>query len=94
MGGPLGTRGALQVLSTMVLVNQLTNIYVEVSGPRQHIWTFAAGVHEQTTYTSEPCPCETGSTGGSRVPSFVGENYFCETGLLLMILQYNSWNSM
>ena len=63
----------------------IDNIYVEgVSvthgSPRQHIWTFAAGVHEQASFTSELCPCENGSTGGSRVPSFVGGNYFCETG--------------
>ena len=64
----------------------IDNSYVEgVSvtrgSPRRHIWTFAAGVDEQGSYTSELCPCETGSTSRSRVPSFVGQNYFCETGL-------------
>ena len=64
----------------------IDNIYVEgVSvthgSPRKHIWTFAAGVHEQASFTSELCPCETGSTSISLVPSFVGQNYFCETGL-------------
>ena len=49
--------------------------------PRQHIWTFANGVDEQTTYTCCTCPCVTGSTGSDRIPSFVGQNYFCETGL-------------
>jgi len=48
--------------------------------PRKHIWTFAAGINEQASYTSQLCPCVAGSTGGSRVPSFVGQNYFCETG--------------
>ena len=49
--------------------------------PRQHIWIFAAGIDEQTTYPTATCPCVTGSTGGSRIPSFVGQNYFCETGV-------------
>ena len=55
-------------------------VSVTRGSPRKHIWTFAAGVDERGGYTSELCPCETGSTSGSRVPSFVGQNYFCETG--------------
>ena len=47
----------------------------------QHIWTFAAGLDEQTQYSSSTCPCVTGSTAGSLVPSFVGQNYFCEAGI-------------
>ena len=49
--------------------------------PRQHIWTFAGGLDEQRTYPNETCPCVTGSTAGSLVPSFVGQNYFCESGI-------------
>ena len=56
-------------------------VSVTRGSPRQHIWTFAAGVDEQRRFTSEQCPCVTGSTGGSRIPSFVGQNYFCDTGL-------------
>ena len=48
--------------------------------PRQHIWTFAAGIDEQTQH-SYGCPCVTGSTAGRFVPSFVGQNYFCEAGI-------------
>ena len=46
--------------------------------PRQHIWSFACGVDETNRY-SQNCPCVTGST--VTVPSFVGQNYFCESGL-------------
>ena len=50
------------------------------AGNRQHIWTFAAGVSEITTiFSNEACPCGTGPT--SRVPAFVGNDYFCESGL-------------
>ena len=54
-------------------------VSVTHGSPRQHIWTFAAGVDEGTRYTSELCPCVTGSTSSSRIPSFVGQNYFCDS---------------
>ena len=41
--------------------------------PRQHIWSYVAGVYE-ISY----CPCSVNSGNGS--PSFVGENYYCESG--------------
>ena len=55
-------------------------VSVTRGSPRKHIWTFAAGINEQASYTSQLCPCVAGSTSGSRIPSFVGQNYFCETG--------------
>ena len=51
-----------------------------VPGARQHIWTFAAGLTEiDGSYINELCPCST--TGTVNVPPFVGNNYFCESGL-------------
>ena len=48
--------------------------------PREHIWTFAAGASEAYTFASHyACPCDT--RGTVTVPSFVGENYFCESGV-------------
>ncbi|CAI8053786.1 hypothetical protein GBAR_LOCUS29386 [Geodia barretti] len=47
--------------------------------PRQHIWTFANGAFENTPNGAN-CPCE-----NSRIipiPSFVGEDYFCESGFV------------
>ena len=61
-------------------VYYVEGVSVTRGSPRKHIWTFAAGINEQASYTSQLCPCVAGSTGGSRVPSFVGQNYFCETG--------------
>ena len=57
--------------------------------PRQHIWTFATGYDEQNTQSSSTCPCVTGSTNGNNIPSSVGQNYFCESGLT----QFNGTNS-
>ena len=64
----------------------INNVYVDGisvthGSPRQHIWTFAAGVDEQITRSCCTCPCTAGSTNESNIPTFVGQNYFCETGL-------------
>ena len=56
-------------------------ISVTHGAPRQHIWTFAAGVDEGNLHHYSTCPCVTGSTTGNNIPSFVGQNYFCETGI-------------
>ena len=45
--------------------------------PRKHIWTFVAGVLENYVSSSN-CPCSQGSNQVS--PSFVGNDYFCESG--------------
>ena len=64
-------------------------VSVTHGSPHQHIWTFSNGLDElSTTYFSyATCPCVTGSTNGNNIPSFVGQNYFCESGL-------TRWNSI
>ena len=54
-------------------------ISITHGSPRQHIWTLAAG-HDETGTGSGRCPCNNGSTAS--VPSFVGDDYFCESGTL------------
>ena len=44
------------------------------SGPRKHIWTYANG----NSLTWAQCPCNTGAA--NVVSSFVGSDYYCETG--------------
>ena len=51
------------------------------AGSRQHIWTFASGLHELQT-SSLPmnnCPCDAGRD--DLVPAFVGNDYFCESAV-------------
>ena len=48
---------------------------------RKHIWTFAAATDEIDRSRSYGCPCtNTYSRASSAIPSFVGNDYFCETG--------------
>ena len=49
------------------------------STPRQHIWTFAAGATEGSPSEDYVCPCDASHT--IRVPPFVGNDYFCESGI-------------
>ena len=48
--------------------------------PRKHIWTFAAAAYE--AYSNRyVCPCtKTNTPYIGRVPPFIGEDYFCDTG--------------
>ena len=49
--------------------------------PRQHIWTFAAGAAENNPGRNYfLCPCDVYFAGS--VPSFVGDDYFCESGFM------------
>ena len=50
------------------------------AGSRQHIWTFAAGLTEgSTSHYDSQCPCDIYSR--NRVPVFVGDDFFCESGV-------------
>ena len=49
--------------------------------PRTHIWTYACGLREDRVDV-HGCPCNTGYSGGNKVAlSFVGNHYYCESGL-------------
>ena len=50
-------------------------------GSRQHIWSFVAGVVENLPFHAPTsiCPCA-GRVAQSLVPSYVGDDYFCESG--------------
>ena len=59
-----------------------TGVNIMHGSPRQHIWTFAAGYAENFTGSTDHynlCPCDTRYTS---VPSFVREDYFCESGYI------------
>ena len=47
--------------------------------PRNHIWTFAAGLSEGDRIWIWSCPCD--ATITIRIPPFVGNDYFCESGI-------------
>ena len=46
--------------------------------PKNHIWTFSAGVSKDNNYPGN-CPCASPYPGPA-APPFVGDSYFCESG--------------
>ena len=50
--------------------------------PRKHVWTFATGITEGDHSRADwHCPCtDPTNPGNEEVPSFIGDNYFCESG--------------
>ena len=54
-------------------------VSVTHGSPLQRIWTFTAGHSERNPTKTSVCSCDASRT--ILVPSFVGEHYFCESGL-------------
>ena len=48
--------------------------------PRQHIWTFISALSEGSPSSRATCYCANRNNRGPLPPSFVGEDYFCDTG--------------
>ena len=56
-----------------------SGVSVMHGSPRQHVWTFVAGYRENYTF-SMSCPCD--SKSSIPIPTFVGEDYFCEAAYI------------
>ena len=48
------------------------------SNPRKHIWTLMSALYDNKLSSTDSCPCAQGST--INIPSFIGNNYYCESG--------------
>jgi dynein heavy chain len=60
--------------------------------PRRHLWTYAAGENEQDEAT-DPCPCATTRTDvRAKVPSYVGNHFYCESGFVDKDEKLVAWN--
>ena len=61
--------------------NYVDGVSLTYGHPRQHIWTFAAGLDEVGTIAIHNCPCTNSNqvSRASRPPSYVGNDYFCDT---------------
>ena len=57
----------------------MDGVSITHGSPRTHIWTLAAGVRDGSRGAGSNCPCS-GQPEGKPAPSFVGNNYYCETG--------------
>ena len=53
-------------------------ISITHGSPRKHLWTYAVGVSDDYNYPNWNCPCA--KFPGPSPPSFVGNDYYCESG--------------
>ena len=84
LGYQLSTPDAFRSSSRSIDTYYLDGVSLTHGSPRQHIWSFAGGLDEENSAPGLPtdtCPCVTGSANENLIPSFVGQNYFCETGI-------------
>ena len=82
-GYQVGTTDAFRfALERTIDQEYVYGLSVTHGAPRNHIWTFAAGLSEvrHPTYPEFSCPCIQLSTPEFPAPPFVGNNYFCESG--------------
>ena len=77
VGSPDAFGGGGNSFSQSIDSYYMDGLSVTHGTPRQHIWSFVGGLDE-VEFT---CPCINGSTTINRIPSFVNQSYFCESGI-------------
>ena len=59
--------------------------------PRKHIWTYMENLYEQVdSITSYVCPCHTQYDQQFSPPTFIGNDYYCESGNPVLNIWYGS----
>ena len=60
--------------------------------PRKHIWTFAGAADETSSSPTFKCPCinRNISPSSMNIPSFIGNDYFCDTSLSNFYTNYGN----
>ena len=74
--------GPSKYTSPLIDQTYVDGVSITYGSPRQHVWTFADGRDEDITNQANiGCPCLHPSVSFTGViPSFVGNDYYCETG--------------
>uniref|UniRef100_A0A1X7V866 Fibrinogen C-terminal domain-containing protein n=1 Tax=Amphimedon queenslandica TaxID=400682 RepID=A0A1X7V866_AMPQE len=77
LGYQFGSTNAIGVSTTNINSYYVDGVSITRGSPRQHVWTLMAGLYESHPDVIHNCPC-----GGATkaIPSFIGTNYFCESG--------------
>ena len=77
------SRGAGSRVQFTINQPYVDGVSITHGSPRNHIWSYAAGASEQQGSGSDcspnTCPC---SGGQQDLPSYVGNNYYCESAFL------------
>lgn len=60
-------------------LHYVDGVSITYGSPRQHVWTFAAAHAESNTNPLETCPCTRTDDVDASTPSYIGEDYFCDS---------------
>ena len=78
IGYQVGTPDTFGEYSNPTIDRYIDGVSLTHGQPRQHIWSFAAGLDEVGSNLLLNCPCT--NSGIAVPPPFVGNDYFCDTG--------------
>ena len=78
IGYQVGDPDTFFLYSNPTIDSYIDGVSLTHGQPRQHIWSFAAGLDEVGTHPQHNCPCT--NSGRAVPPPFVGNDYFCDTG--------------
>ena len=56
-------------------------ISITVGSPRKHVWTYAVGRSDGYDYSTSKINCPCATHPGHNSPAFVGNDYYCESGV-------------
>ena len=85
LGYQYGTTDAFYK-NTNSAMNEIDDAYVDGVSitrgypPRKHIWTFAAGLSDKHSLRKGNSACPCASDSRQKAPSFVNNDYYCESG--------------
>ena len=74
---------ASHIIGASIDTHYIDGISVTKGYPRQHIWTFVAG-KDQRSDNPQVCPCSNPPLYRDyiAIPNYIGNNYFCDSGVI------------
>ena len=95
IGYQYGFTSAFAVFSRKITHPYVEGVSITYGDPRRHIWTFAAGLDEESAlnYARYRCPCNRLHARRTvKPPHFVRHNYFCDTADRKYVAIDSRWN--
>ena len=80
VGYQKGTTDGVQTNVNNINGAYLDGVSITRGSPRQHVWSYVAGLSSNIYHQTSVCPCNSNAHTNNKVQSFVGEHYYCESG--------------
>ena len=80
VGYQKGTPDGVHTNNNNINSAYLDGVSITRGSPRQHVWSYIAGLSSNIFHQTSVCPCNSNAHTNNKVQSFVGEDYYCESG--------------